>query len=344
MTLIKDRSREYMTQNINLKNPFALVDGVLTHVKDIVKGMEIICPECGERLILKEGQKTVKHLAHRGDNNCSGESVIHKYTKEYIYNNLNCITLSDHKVMMIDNKFKLANAEELGVKEKYLEHRLSPEYIPDIYIVLEGNYRVALEICYKNAKEELHLKEIIPSLPLDLVLEIKVDAEDIINMNMKQLIDKAYYVYNPQKTQYEKGRDKMTAIVQENKELHKEINQLKNENDKMNNRYENKLSILENKLKKLDIKGKKLNIETKQQKESIRKLKKFYTDDISRLKSKEKKLKDTLNSIPEELYGYKVSEYIEVYDIDFSNVAYDDGFITVLKDMHKTYISQLQDR
>lgn len=334
-----------MTQHINLKTPFALVDGVLTHVKDIVKGMEIICPECGERLILKEGKKTVKHLAHRGDNNCSGESVIHKYTKEYIYNNLNCITLSEHKVMMIDNRFKLANSEELGVKEKYLEYRLSPEYIPDIYIVLEGNYRVALEICYKNAKEELHLEEIIPSLSLDLVLEIKVDEEDIINMNMDQLIGKAYYVYNPQKTQYETGRGKMTAIVQGNKELQEEINQLKKENKILSGKVCNtNIHILENKVKDLDTKNKLLDIQGREQKESVRKLKKFYTDEISRLKSKEQKLKDTLNSLPEELYGYKVSEYVEVYDIDFSNVAYDDGFITVLKDMHKTYISQLQNR
>lgn len=322
-----------MTQNINLKNPFALVDGVLTHVKDITKDMGIICPECGERLILKEGQKTVKHLAHRGDNNCSGESVIHKYTKEYIYNNLNCITLSEHKVMMIDNKFKLANAEELGVKEKYLEHRLSPEYIPDIYLVLEGNYRVAVEICYKNAKDVEHLEEVLPSLPVDLVLEIKVDAEDIININMEKLLQKAYYVYNPQKTQYEAGRDKIDKIVKEDRFLKMCVEA----RDNRIKSIEYSMSELQNKHNNLTQKYFKLD---KEYMDLIRDYNREVTKNtiIKDIEFDGEKAITILEQIPEIIFGYDYWEYTnKIKECIEDGDTYNLDYLDIIKIMDDEY-------
>ncbi|WP_438651895.1 competence protein CoiA family protein, partial [Romboutsia sp.] len=41
----------------------------LKHVKNINKGVnDIICPECGEKLILKDGRFMIKHLAHKLNN------------------------------------------------------------------------------------------------------------------------------------------------------------------------------------------------------------------------------------------------------------------------------------
>ena len=80
-----------------LKNPFAIIEGKLTHVKDINKGQTLICPLCEKELILKDGKVMVKHLAHKSDTKCGGESEIHKLVKQYIYENIESVNVNERK-------------------------------------------------------------------------------------------------------------------------------------------------------------------------------------------------------------------------------------------------------
>lgn len=200
----------------DLKNPFGIVDNKLVHIKDIEKGTEIYCPICKDRLIVRQGEQMVKHLSHKNntDTGCSGESVIHKLTKEYLYQELKSLKIQEHKIDVIKGKFKLSEAEELDIKYKYLEYRdLSPQYIPDVFVILEGNYRIGLEVCYKNPKDISYLQELLPNLPIDIVLQIQVNEEDLVDLNLNELISRANVIYNRLLGGFTKAHDKMIGIV-----------------------------------------------------------------------------------------------------------------------------------
>ncbi|MCQ2607908.1 MAG: competence protein CoiA [Bacteroidales bacterium] len=75
----------------NLLLPYALKDGRLVHVSQIVRDEvgNCICPSCHSKLVLKDGLKRVKHFAHLGGTVCDnyGESIVHKLAKEVLLEN-----------------------------------------------------------------------------------------------------------------------------------------------------------------------------------------------------------------------------------------------------------------
>jgi len=141
----------------------------------------------------------IKHLSHKNDagEGCHGESVIHKLTKEYLYEELQSLQVNEHKIEVVKGKFKLSDTEDLPIKHKFLEYRgLSPKYRPDIFVVLEGNYNICLEVCYKNPKNQEDLDELLPTLPIDMVIEIPVYEEDLIEFNIADIMGRTMTVYN----------------------------------------------------------------------------------------------------------------------------------------------------
>lgn len=67
---------------------YALHNGIYTHIAKAVRGNDYHCLDCGEKLILKQGQIKEWHYAHYSDSSCpsqgSIETAIHKKAKEVI--------------------------------------------------------------------------------------------------------------------------------------------------------------------------------------------------------------------------------------------------------------------
>ena len=77
--------------------PFALVNNKVKGIDEITRLDTPTCLECGESLILRNGEKNRKHLAHKSDSKCiyrenlnknnnnqNQETYEHKFAKEYI--------------------------------------------------------------------------------------------------------------------------------------------------------------------------------------------------------------------------------------------------------------------
>lgn len=255
----------------NLKNPFGIVNGELCHVKNITRECNIYCPECKDKLILKDGHKMVKHLSHAiKSDNCISESIIHKYIKQYLFEQLECLTIKEHKIIFNGNKLRLSNYENLKIKEKYLEYRgLEVNYIPDIFFILEGNYHVAIEICYKNKKDLNHIESILKNSKVDMVLEIRVTEEDLMEFNEKELIERADTIYNEIGSKYQISKDKTQTIYEENKVYKTEIDEIKSKNT------ENLLRRITYLNKEINKSNKQNKLLEKQKHEYIRKIKKL---------------------------------------------------------------------
>ena len=142
--------------------PFALVNNKVKGIENITKLDIPVCLECGEILILRNGEKNIKHLAHKSDSKCiykevfkqnsNQETYEHKFAKEFIKDNLTYFREYMNEIVVKDGEFKLGGYKDLKVENIEIEYRglkkdlsLSREYIPDILIKTKDKL-IALEI------------------------------------------------------------------------------------------------------------------------------------------------------------------------------------------------------
>lgn len=140
-------------------------DGKIVHAKDVDKGQTYICPTCNEEVILKKGSKKIHHFAHKIDTQCSnndGESAVHKYFKDYVA-----------ELKEVDY-----NGQMMQITHSEVEKRLTDGLIADVLLILDGWKSIAVEICYKHAKDEEHIQKY-----KDLNLEC---YEIYVDMNAEQ--------------------------------------------------------------------------------------------------------------------------------------------------------------
>ena len=150
--------------------PFALVNNKVKKVSDIYKQDEIFCLECGEKLILKNGDVNIKHLAHQVNSNCiyknekeykkrgGGESYEHKYAKEFIKDNLIYFRQYGNQIIIKDGEFKLGGYSDLKINRIDVEYmglknelNLDVNYVPDL--LLRTNKGLILLEIYKTNKK-----------------------------------------------------------------------------------------------------------------------------------------------------------------------------------------------
>lgn len=322
----------------DLKNPFGIVNNKLVHIKDIEKGTEVYCPICKDRLIVRQGEQMVKHLSHKNNTGigCSGESVIHKLIKEYLYQELKSLKIQEHKIDVIEGKFKLSEDEELDIKDKYLEYRdLSPQYIPDVFVILEGNYRIGLEICYKNPKDVSHLQELLPNLPIDIVLEIQVNEDDLSDLNLNELMNRATVIYNRLSGGFTKAHDKIVEIVNKYNTVvgFNDMNKLE-QYEKLKKLYEDK-SKYKNKLEviKTELKNSNTIIENKTKEIQRLRNNNHYYKEFSKCR---KAIRELYKTVLPEYIGYKVNatadECVEAISIIVNTWNTANDKIKLLKD------------
>lgn len=159
-------------------NPVGLRNNKIIHINNLElrengKRCGCICLKCGANLIARMGEKNIWHFAHEAKSPCDyglsasgGESPIHKYAKQIIY---------EERVLAMDknNIAKLKN-----VKIEYKENNT----ILDLFAINENDEELGIEIFYKHEVDQDKLSKL--EKRYDNVLEIKIPSlayDDFIN-------------------------------------------------------------------------------------------------------------------------------------------------------------------
>lgn len=155
-------------------------DNRIVNIKDAIKKQDYYCANCGGVLRVREGKIKIKHFYHlHKDCGDKGESLIHRYWKEY-YSNLK--EFEGYKIIETRTKVQLLNGK----------------YIPDIVLKTDKAEYIIIEICYKNSKTEDYMEKFIKLKKLKKVYEIKVDFDEIIETKVLYDAD----LYNSYKEEF----------------------------------------------------------------------------------------------------------------------------------------------
>lgn len=141
----------------------------IIHIKDALSKTDYYCAKCGGRLRVRNGKIKVKHFYHLGtDCGSKGESLIHKYWKNYF---LNLKEFEGYNIV--------ESREEVSL--------LKGTYIPDVVMKTDKNTYIIIEIFYKNPKDCSYFEKFKKLKRLEKVYEIEVDFNEIISQ--KKLYD-----------------------------------------------------------------------------------------------------------------------------------------------------------
>lgn len=141
----------------------------IIHIKDALSKTDYYCAKCGGRLRVRNGKIKVKHFYHLGtDCGSKGESLIHKYWKNYF---LNLKEFEGYNIV--------ESREEVSL--------LKGTYIPGVVMKTDKNTYIIIEIFYKNPKDCSYFEKFKKLKRLEKVYEIEVDFNEIISQ--KKLYD-----------------------------------------------------------------------------------------------------------------------------------------------------------
>ena len=142
----------------------------IIHIKDALTKTDYYCAKCGGRLRVRNGKIKVKHFYHLGtDCGSKGESLVHKYWKNYF---LNLKEFEGYKIIDSRKEFSLFGGT----------------YIPDVILKTDKNTYIIIEIFYTNSKDSSYLEKFKRFERLEKAYEVKVDVEKIISI--EELYDK----------------------------------------------------------------------------------------------------------------------------------------------------------
>lgn len=230
--------------NKKIMIPFALVNNKVKGIDDITRLDTPTCLECGEILILKNGEKNRKHLAHKSDSKCiyrenlhkncnnhNQETYEHKFAKEYLKDNLTYFREYGHSIIIKDGEFKLAGYRDVKVENIEIEYRglkkdlnLSRDYIPDILIKTKDKL-IALEIYMSNKKDPIVLKEILKNKNISVY---EVDIRKIPELNTRNIFKNMKLIYSDLKIEFDNAIKSIQNIIIEKDKLLKKDNIEKN--------------------------------------------------------------------------------------------------------------------
>ena len=220
--------------------PFALVNNKVKGIDDITRFDTPICLECGENLILRNGDKNIKHLAHKSDSKCiyreninnnyNQETYEHKFAKEYLKDNLNYFREYGYEIVIKDGEFKLGGYRDLKVESIEIEYRglkkdlnLTRDYIPDILIKTKDKL-IALEIYMSNKKDASILKETLKNKNISVY---EVDIREIPELNIENIFKNMKLIFSNLKMNFDNCIKIIQNIIIEKEKLLKDIEQQK---------------------------------------------------------------------------------------------------------------------
>ena len=261
---------------MSIKLPFGLRDNRIIHISEILESerglnCNCVCPQCGQRLIAKLGERKIRHFAHNNEN-CKNtfETALHKYAKEILQKHMkiklpNLIIEHDKYFRILrdssygynfyDNdllegsyyydeeiyrkKINLVNKFLLEFDKIELEYRI--DYIvPDI-IVYKNNLPLMIEIAVTHFVDE-EKKEKIKRLGISTIeINLNIDDIDYANFDKSKIeeiiinkIENKKWIYNKKEEQKKQELyDKHIEIIDEVKKK-KEIENLIREKQLIN--------------------------------------------------------------------------------------------------------------
>lgn len=172
----------------------------LIHAEKAIKGNEYRCPNCGRKMIPKQGEKRVWHFAHKANTeNCSYETYLHKLAKRRI---CECFNESAHFMIQCQSKLRCNvdcplgakqpcewNENEKDLKQYYdlcVEEKQVDKYRADLLISnsKEGDKEpILIEIWVKHKSTEEKLNSGLQIIEINI--ESEEDIEEIVNTASK---------------------------------------------------------------------------------------------------------------------------------------------------------------
>lgn len=141
-------------------------DNEIIHIKDALVKTDYYCDKCGGILRVRNGKIRVKHFYHLNEDcGSEGESLIHKYWKNYFLN------LKEFDGYKIED-----SRQEIPL--------LKGTYVPDIVLKTDKRTYIIIEVFYKNSKTEDYKEKLKRLKNLERAYEIKVDFEKILNIKI----------------------------------------------------------------------------------------------------------------------------------------------------------------
>ena len=302
--------------------PFALVNNKVKSIEDITRLDIPICLECGENLILRNGDKNIKHLAHKSDSKCiyrenlnknnNQETYEHKFAKEFLKDNLTYFREYGHEIVIKDGEFKLGGYRDLKIESIEIEYRglkkdlnLVRDYIPDILIKTKDKL-IALEIYVSNKKDHSILKDILRNKNISVY---EVDIRKIHELSIKNIFKYMKLIHSDLKIDFDNSIKTIQNIIIERENLLKKI-------DFQDYNFKFEKSILESKLNDLRSENTQLHLQISKLKNPI---KESMIDETSykNLKQSNKVLRKQFSELTNEIIRLKakIKEY-ETLDID----------------------------
>ena len=281
--------------------PFALVNNKVKKVSDIYKQDEIFCLECGEKLILKNGDVNIKHLAHQVNSNCiyknekeykkrgGGESYEHKYAKEFIKDNLIYFRQYGNQIIIKDGEFKLGGYSDLKINRIDVEYmglknelNLDVNYVPDL-LLRTNKGLILLEIYKTNKKIPFNLENIFKGKDIYIY---EIDITKIKDLNIKDIFRNMKLLFSDLKIEFDKTIKPIQNNIIENLNLKNNIL----ENNKKINNLNKEIYALESKI--LVLENENFNLKQKTSKQNNAR---YYNQDFLKNKIEKYKEKDIEN-------------------------------------------------
>ena len=257
--------------------PFAIVNNKVKSITNITKFDEAYCLQCGEKLMLKNGDVKIKHLAHYSNSNCiykdereykhrgNGESYEHKYAKEFLKDNLTYFRQYANQIIIKDGEFKLGGYTDLKINSIEMEYRslqdelkLERAYIPDLLIRTDDTL-IALEIYKSNKKDIDDITELLIGKNISVY---EIDISKISVIDIKSIFKNMKLIFSNLKVEYDKVINSIQNIIVEHHNLKEDFNllqigfweledlkcKLETQNDQLNS-FNNELKLEVNNLK-----------------------------------------------------------------------------------------------
>lgn len=185
---------------------YGLRDGKLIHIKSAANGAACgcVCPECGDRLIAKQGSIRAWHFAHESNLACvtAPETALHKMVKQKLLE-AEGISLPPLLHLFKCELVVFVNGETV---EPALidDERSFGTVTPDIYVKTVDGREFFIEIYVTHAVDDEKIEKLekigIPTLELDF----SETPRDISPEQLDAAITKAFYlgnwVYHPAKS------------------------------------------------------------------------------------------------------------------------------------------------
>ena len=123
--------------------------GVVVFPHNCARGKNYTCPECTKSVILKRGAVKTPHFAHKGSHSCTGESLVHMSTKEYI---ASAVPSPDFTIVAGCTVRCLTCTQFRGGPMYTAKTEVTiGSYRVDVAVYRKGRLYAAIEVCHTHA-------------------------------------------------------------------------------------------------------------------------------------------------------------------------------------------------